>query len=389
MYCLLSEEECALILSKTFKNKNYIFVKQETKPFSDVVLGYLGEHLLLTIFYKNQQKINKVSYFIKCAPQNQTQKQFIDDLDVIHKERSVYELISKLRPFVSRPFSAEYYFGRSNDIVVFENLKPQGYGVPKQDYFNQQQIEAVLKTMAIMHSASMKFEDNENHVLTDECNEHFIDDSYINETSRNDWYKSATNCIARLGEYFTGKDYKRKLFDYLEDELMELDKASSNSRNVLCHNDLWANNIMFKENNDDCLFVDFQFVKYRPPSHDFWFFLYFNTEYEFLKTHLDEFVDFYYKHLQNELGDEEVYTKEEFLISIREFAKPVLFQVGTCVTNVFISEKFSKEMIQNKQLYQDFMMGDRSKYVLEEMRNNPMFEVRLRNVIVPLCSLFE
>lgn len=404
MDSLLSLDECNKILNKSLINHNkFKFVKKEITKFSETTLGFLAEHLLLRIFYvSDSDDVSEKTYFIKSLPiNNKEQRDFIESCGVLVKEVTVYDnVIAKLQAISSRPFSPEIFLTR-NDVMVFENLQARNFKVFSKTYLDKPKLQSALKTMAVMHGSSLALEElerskSDTYCLVNECVEELNDYKldFVKGNVRNNWYQSSVRCVGELCVHFTNNpEYKDKINDYLEYKMSKLDEIPSITRKVLCHDDLWLNNVMFNENLD-CLFVDFQMAKYGPPAYDFLLLLYSNSEYTFLQKNLNDFIDFYYTNVAKELNRfnfdiNTIMPKKTFTDSIENFTKPALYQVCVAGTYIFNTEEHLQNIMTNKDMYDEFNFGDRSKFVIEGMKMSNECETRLKNVILPLCDMFS
>lgn len=89
-----------------------------------------------------------------------------------------------------------------------------------------------------------------------------------------------------ISEYFIDKfsdiciklskeEFKRRA-DIEVEKAFENVKRSQKFYNVICHGDMWGSNIL-SNSNMDCVFVDYQMIRYCPPVVDLIFVLYINT----------------------------------------------------------------------------------------------------------------
>ncbi|XP_066256812.1 uncharacterized protein [Euwallacea similis] len=404
MESLLSDEECTLILKRSLKHDHCKLVEKELSKFANRILGFMGDHLVLNLKYtvRNDPAIYTGSFFVKCLPQtNQEQKEFVDNTGMLRKEVKLYKKLMKpLQALVTMQFCAELYFSREN-IMVFENLESRGFAILPKTFFDKWKIMVGLRTMAQMHGASLILEDakksdDNDYFLDTECKEELSDYKfdYTEGHERNNWVKAAVGCVGELCVYFTGDFlYKQKVRHYLESVMPKVIESFRDTKKVLCHNDLWANNLMFNE-NDECIFVDFQLAKYGPPAFDFWVFLYFNAHHQLLQDNLNEFLEHYFDSLKSELETASleislIISKQDFLDTVKFYQKPALFQVNFCGTYIYASDEFIKKMINDLELYDDFNFGNRSRYILEEITRSKECEERFKNTILPLCDMFR
>lgn len=252
-----------------------------------------------------------------------------------------------------------------------------------------------------MHGSSLAWEElqrtkNNTYSLVNECvdelNDYKLD--FVKGHVRNNWYQSSVRCVGDLAVFFTNNpEYKNQINDYYDVTMSKLDEIPWITRKVLCHDDLWLNNLMFNDNLD-CLFVDFQLAKYGPPAYDFLLLLYSNCEGKFLQKNLNNFVDFYYTNVEKELNRYNldikiIMPKKLFIESTHNFVKPALYQVCVAGTYIFNPEEHIQHIMADKEMYDDFNFGNRSKYVIEGMKMSKECETRLRNIILPLCEMFS
>ncbi|KAJ8688567.1 hypothetical protein QAD02_024362 [Eretmocerus hayati] len=73
--------------------------------------------------------------------------------------------------------------------------------------------------------------------------------------------------------------------------------------NLLCHSDLWKNNLMFDQSQPvpKCLLVDFQLLRYASPSFDLAKLLYVNTTPEFREKSENQMLKYYHDIFREEI----------------------------------------------------------------------------------------
>lgn len=257
------------------------------------------------------------SYMLKLVPEIGTDSyEYIKNGNHFPKENKMYEkIIPALESLYSEKESnvsfgpRKYSFQSISEAVVTEDLCPEGYSnANRLEGLDEKHCKAVLKKIAKFHAASA--------VLFEKCgsyDEEFNTNLFV-ESSRPifmDFNKhimeSMEPCIRKLcknGDYYAKKFIKKDIKDYV-DHLMDSEKINTNEFNVLNHGDLWANNILFKYNEDneicDTKLIDFQICKYGSPALDLYYFIISSAKLELKVEKFDEFINFYHIHLTENL----------------------------------------------------------------------------------------
>lgn len=87
----------------------------------------------------------------------------------------------------------------------------------------------------------------------------------------------------------------------LMDKVYQVVKRDDKRFNVLCHGDMWCNNVMFKYDEAgqpvDCLLVDYQMCNHNSPVIDLLYFIFTSPKQSLKLSHIDHFLQFYHTHL--------------------------------------------------------------------------------------------
>lgn len=110
--------------------------------------------------------------------------------------------------------------------------------------------------------------------------------------------KSAS-CSKTLNHYF--ENWKELFFNHTIPDHERVDSRF----NVLCHGDMWCNNIMFKYNAcgsvEDCVLVDFQICQYNTPMIDLHYFIVSSLHNDIRVSKIDYVISYYHCELVKNL----------------------------------------------------------------------------------------
>lgn len=97
------------------------------------------------------------------------------------------------------------------------------------------------------------------------------------------------------------KRCEKDLQDTMMNKVFKLAKRNDSRFNVLCHGDMWSNNIMFKYNENDkveeAILVDFQMCNYNSPMLDLHYFIYSSTQHDIKMNRVDHIIQYYHQQL--------------------------------------------------------------------------------------------
>ncbi|KAJ3653625.1 hypothetical protein Zmor_012865 [Zophobas morio] len=333
----LSPFDCRKIVSKTLKTDDFTILSAQ-KTSLDEIGGYLGDHSSLKITIKHLGKNQTLNYFAKCLPSNPSQRNLALEINAFVKEDFFYgkfcdeltkhsvDLVDKIVPscFYSRP-----------NIVILEDLTTKGYTtLPPRFPFDTNFVKAGLSTLAKLHASGFLLQDKKSSKLCDDFDE--FNTFFSDKPSVKKAIQLTRRGIEALIDVYdetltqTKDKFKTKVLDGFDSRTL-FGKSSTKFKSTICHGDLWKNNFMFKvEDKIECVLVDFQSYRYAPPGQDVMTFLHFVTSEEVRTKHFDEFVEFYYDELVDNLGVG-VLSKREFVESCRYFKEFALIQaLGRC-----------------------------------------------------------
>lgn len=407
---LITTEDCLEILRKHHPAVKKQLVSFEIAKLSEKAIGFLGDHYRLIIHYQDEgnSEMIKAKFFVKCLPQtNATATSYVAEMGVFQKEIILYrDLLPEMQQLVTKKFCpTSYLTNYQKRFLVLEDLMEEGFTVSKLDAFNDIEIEALLETLSAFHASSIVYEEKRStngrkYRLIEEFQEALKEGTFssIEGHARNKWGKTTTkavaDCAALHPQFAQNEMLRSKIVEFLERHVQEYIKPSKHFRNVMTHDDLWRNNIMFKESEQgvtDCVFVDFQLTRYTPPAFDLLMVLYLNIDSVKLQTSMQIYLETYYKHFSkhlifNQINPNDILSKDEFLRSIEVYRLPALLEAVMFGTNVFLGQQISDLIMSDANVFEDYVYYDRSRYVCQEFKENDIFRRRFCEVLEPFVE---
>lgn len=136
------------------------------------------------------------------------------------------------------------------------------------------------------------------------------------------------SCAKTLNVYY---DNWREIF---LKKMFPISQRVDSRFNVLCHGDLWVNNIMFKYGTDgkptDCLLVDLQICNYNSPMLDLHYFIFSSLQKDLRLTKIDYIISYYHKELVGNLKQLGYKKKPPTLMQLqKDFLATGHFGLGT------------------------------------------------------------
>lgn len=177
-------------------------------------------------------------------------------------------------------------------------------------------------------------------------------------------------------------------------KLYDVVKPSKKYRNVICHGDLWANNLMFNNkeaHQPECVLVDFQTLRYAPGVLDILQFLYLNTTPNYRKQHERELIELYATVLEKTVKDNDE-TKTAIVPSLEEILEAYhdARHFGASIASfylpfILVDQEKMKEMLGG----QDALFSDRTEATFAYMKQNESFKNRIEEVIKELADIAD
>lgn len=236
----------------------------------------------------NKKKLNK-NVIVKVMPSGEIQSKVMNKNKLYQREGLVYtqviektkRLLSSIDDFTNFSPRCLKTGVRPTNYLIFEDLKDAGYKMNDRKIgLNLESSLVVLKKIAKFHACSAILHENKKLDM-----DMFSTGSISSDPDRQDFlifYKLAAKSLEACVEKWEGFEKISRQLEGFNERIVqrgvETYLRDDNSFNVLNHNDLWTNNLMFKYSNDnelrDILLLDYQLSYWGSPGIDLNFFLF-------------------------------------------------------------------------------------------------------------------
>lgn len=258
----------------------------------------------------------EVNFMIKTVPQGEQGAAMVQMMALFPKETAMYG--KYLRDFEQKyrdvgkevTFGPKYYKLKNDpgvEYVLLEDISPKGFkNINRLEGLDEEHTKSVLKLLAEMHAVSaVKY-------VQDGVYDDLFMYSPFNAESRENlenmmtpMVKVWTECMKK---HETGRKYlpqMERVFENFIDCLIQDSTINDEDFNVMIHGDLWANNIMFRHNDEgkreETIFVDFQMSRFSSPVVDLYYFLLSSPSLDVKVACFDDFIKYYHDNLVENL----------------------------------------------------------------------------------------
>ncbi|KAF5285530.1 hypothetical protein FQA39_LY16595 [Lamprigera yunnana] len=403
----ITVEDCYKIIERKTKTDYDLLDYSLRRPAN--ISGFLGDHYRLKIIISQCGITNVLHMFAKCAPKSKTRLNLAIGGKVFLKEWFVLEtLIPLIRSAGVDDINecvVSHHLIRVNDVIVFDDLtfddfRPSSQRVP----FVYEELKVIVRKLAVYHASNIALEEKMSKntgqsyrlsQFTEQLYESFFRTEDHNPSSSS--IKLGVDTIPYQLELFgfdLTKEFKDKVQKAL-DKCYQLVKPSTEFRNVVCHGDLWADNIMVRYENGkpvDCRIIDYQILRYCPPAHDLLTLLFLTTTRAVRDKHLKDLIDFYYEHflrvlVNNKCEVENIYTYEQFIVSCELFVPQAVCQTVLFYHFTMTNPAFMKDYIGDENLTRKIFLEDRKDFIKDMCERDAVYQARMRESLVDLQEM--
>ncbi|KAL2733655.1 uncharacterized protein V1477_014089 [Vespula maculifrons] len=405
---ILKDEECFEVVRKKLHRdcmEDFSLIDYEVVPI-DGVNGYMGQYFKLKARVARPMtplETKDLNFFTKIPPPiSSPQYEFIQQYGTFKKE---VELYTRVFPEVldgpEQKYIPECFLGLENDVIVLEDMAHSGFIMTdKFEPFDFEHCQVLMKTLAKFHAKSFIFEEQYKKNLHDEFSHCMQETLWSHKDGKSKaMFDAAVKGTVSMIEIIPNLNknqkevFKEKLIDLSASHMDKL-SPSSKHKNVLCHGDLWANNILFKYDKDkkpiECCLIDFQLARYNPPAHDILCFFQFTTSRELRDKHCETLLKIYYDSMTEALKEagldiSMIFPWIEFMSSIEDLRTMCIIH-GILNTPIMLLDPgaASKYFSEEPELLESVLYVDRTPLICGQFENVPKYRVRMLEGLLEL-----
>ncbi|VEN53268.1 unnamed protein product [Callosobruchus maculatus] len=413
LYPELLREEVYSIVNSIYKSNQPELISFDVKLAKDLP-GNLVKYFRIEVTVKNTTEIRTHHLFARMIDENK--EKIITEFTRLpfRKERFLSEIILDLLKELGAEkitnFCPKCYFTR-RDMLIFDDIsmdgyKPWDYQVP----VSYRWLDTAIKLLAKLHASSIILEEKLGAKLgkTVRLDEEYPDDVREAAFVSKEEYREIEQCNKRsIYGYLPSKfpdvpkrinmNKLREKVKVAYDRIFDIVKKSEKIRNVLSHGDMWGGNIMYKEdkttNVSSAYLIDFQLIRYCPPSLDLMFLLYTNTARATRVKYMKELIILYYKELDQILGSYDIdlgniFTFDQLMESCKE-VEPSIICISLIYGPLLQFPPQQRRYIQNdKERGTKYFKVDNSPEP-EKAWDHEHFKIRMEELIEDIIRIYD
>lgn len=326
-------------------------------------------------------------------------RRFVEEIGVLKKEVHLYVNVLTNMPKCSEDshWHPKCFYAR-DDLIVLEDLTLKNYQLlPFKIEFNSEHIKVVLKALANMHAASINFENN---IVKKPLNEMFSGMLFeVTVARRNNWFRAGLKALEQVALQRTKYSKQKEMHQMIQDKFFDamnvvFDMVDNNCipfdfLNVICHRDLWRNNLMYKFGKDqngkvnlndplEAILIDFQIARYLPPAVDILMLLYLLQRNDDRKSRYEDHLSHYYACFKDALAHfgldiESIFPFEELWRTCEHFQLLGAVLKGVFLPMTHLPPAVIDEIHKDADKYRKFIAVDRSETIIHYIDTDKYF----------------
>ncbi|KAJ8679983.1 hypothetical protein QAD02_015770 [Eretmocerus hayati] len=392
MTSLTRENVETVALRAGLLNSGEKIVRYELEPYSESKAGILGQHQLLRVQISDQTRTSAThkSFFVKSLSDESTAiAQLMDGIFI--EETHFFD---KVLTTLSRTCRHEKWLPTCYLVqpkqLVFEDLRAQGFSIRESFPLNETDIRSALSSLAELHAYSLMFEGQSSKKLTEIFPNAFKERVFTSGHKYGEIIALGFKTIELMAR-------KLGLDSNLVPEIMrrvyESVRPAKDARvpNVICHSDLWKNNLMFDQSQPPkCVLVDFQLLRYASPSIDVGMLLYINSTPDFRKKMESQMIEHYYEALRHAISrsDAEIVLPSCEALKEDWQKRRIVGMTYACMylPGHYLKKEKSDLLMNDPKILEKWLFKDRFGLISKAIDEDPIYKERMTAIVSDLIE---
>ncbi|XP_049762484.1 uncharacterized protein LOC126088388 [Schistocerca cancellata] len=404
---ILTEELLLCAVAARIGSENFTVEEKSVKVASEDVIGFTCAHVRIFVTAgvegncENNSRRVQFHFFAKVMPNFP----LLDDRKsyTVQAFQREADFFSKILPKLQRGVTCtcECYVA-SRQVLVLDDLSVLGFRtMDSRQLFDYDHCETILRTLAYFHATSIIYEEKQGSrgYIQQKWSTEIDQDFELSKVDSliDGWMVAGVEVIATLAEQVwpgeEGADIARRIRGKRREichRFLKLRKPSAVHRNVVCHGDFWASNVMVKYDAsgkpESARLIDFQLVRYAPPVFDVMTILLLSTDQDFRDRHLHSLQQVYFSTLSAQIANEGLdaercYTLTELIESWHDMAADLSIIAAILQPQVLMDSRRLRLLMANRESYDRFLYIDRRREVLEEFSADAFYRARVTEAV--------
>lgn len=274
---ILQDEQCFEIIRKKLRQDvmdDFSLIDYKIVPMEGTN-GFVGQYFSLQTTVacpKSPLETKKINFFVKLPPSiNSPVYEFAQEYGSFNKEMVLYTTVFPEMLDSYEKYIPECFLGTENGMLVLEDMVHSGYTMANKDTpFDLKHCEVLMKTLAKFHARSFIFKQQHKKTLYDKFSHCMQETLWSQQGTAKPMLDAAMKGIVSMIDLLPElnddqrSSFQKKIVKLCAEHPTKL-LPSIKYKNVLCHGDLWTNNLLFKYNANKepvkCCMIDFQLVR--------------------------------------------------------------------------------------------------------------------------------
>lgn len=339
----LTKTDCEEIMRSKLNSRSFQVRDFNLRYFFEM-MGFHGNYAGLEINCVVEDKTTDYRFFVKTVANNPVIKEMYWDVHQQPYKEFVFltKIHKELQNFVQKQITAEFHWGRLEEVMVLDDCCSMGYSAMNREYLDMHHAQAGVCALANLHAASIIYKTKTGNSIHEEYQD-ISYESLLNEhpdKPKKFLLFSVDAGVRQIGStYFTDvipektqdaffSKIRQKTFEMIQNHPKKFTK-------VCCQGDPTKSNMLFKYRTDgvatDCILVDFGVLRFAPPAMELMQFLHLNSTNDFRTTNYLRLKNDYYVRLseicaQNGADVSQILSRDQFDESCAFYD-----EWGTCV----------------------------------------------------------